>query len=208
MNNNFLDEPLIVPTSPAEALTRLLLVRGILERDAQLAKELNVEDAIHTAQASLTAALVSGVASQIQGALAQSQDALSTLFAQLHEDNARLLALGFPTQEQLRDPFALATPNAQSVLSTFTLNGKQVLTSLAFDRVAGATAYWLHIVRYWENDEKAERIEDPVLESALPFFARVRLPVGTQTLRIKARNPSTSCLSEEFSIEVPDLTAL
>jgi hypothetical protein len=119
-----------------------------------------------------------------------------------------LQALGFPTGVQLSDPFALAAPDEKSVVATFTLNGKQVLTSLAFERAPGATAYWLHVVRTWEEDGETQRIEDPILESPAPLFARVRLPLGPQVLRLKSRNPSASRLSEEFTIEVPDLKAL
>jgi hypothetical protein len=89
---------------------------------------------------------------------------------------------------------------------TFTRFGKQTLTNFAFRDAPGATAYWLREVRYIDN-ERSEwaRLEDPLIESYVPLFTRVRLPVGTRHFRIESRNPHENAVSEEFTIEVPPL---
>jgi hypothetical protein len=210
MKDKYIDEPLIVPLTPAEALARVTRVLGALTRDGQSTAiaEKDTISLLQKAQLELTTSFTSDQISAISGALALAQSALSTLHAQLRKDDARLQALGFPTAVQLEDPHSLAAPDEKRVVATYTLNDKQVLTSLAFEHAPGATAYWLHVVRYWEENGQTQRIEDPILESPGPFFARVRLPVGPQILRLKSRNPSASKISEEFSIHVPDLNGL
>jgi hypothetical protein len=200
-----IDEPLIVPFSPAEAVARIARVLGIVRQNPQLATEASALTQLEGAQTDLLEAIADGHTEGLNSSLAQAQNALLELHAAFSERDAELQLLGFPTAAQLNDPFALAAPDEKSVVTTFTLNGKQVLTSIAIDRAPGATAYWLHVVRYWEEDGETQRIEDPVMERIEPLFARVRLPIGQQILRIKSRNPSTSQLSAEFTIEVPDL---
>jgi hypothetical protein len=203
-----IDEPLIVPFSPGEALVRLAQVRGAVASDEELASQTHIVSTLHEVHAHLISALADGDAALTARAFANAQDALQLLYREVENDAARAQALGFPAKEQLADAFAIAPPDEKTVLTTFTLGGKQVLTSVAFARAAGATAYWLHVVRYWEEDGETQRIEDPILESPVPLFPRVRLPVGKQTLRLKSRNPSVSALSPEFTIEVPALAAL
>lgn len=205
MSQHHYDEPLIIPFSPADTLARLTQVIGALSRDAQSLSDASTRDALKRTQAQLLDAIAQNHTAQIAAALSAAQEALASAFEQVHNDDAKARQLGFPSSEQLRDPFAIAPPDEKTVVATFTLNGKQVLTSLAFLPCAGATAYWLHVVRYWEENGRTERIEDPVLESPVPLFKRVRLPIGQQILRLKSRNPSTSKVSEEFIIEVPDL---
>jgi hypothetical protein len=204
LDNASLDEPLVLPTTPGETLMRLCQIRGALP-PAHAA----FAPAIEAARTALMQALESGAQEGGHESIAAKFTAAQTLMIQLYnavqgDDTARRV-LGFPTPEQIADPCFIVAPDPKTVLTTFTLHGKQVLTSLAFDRALGATAYWLHIVRYWTENGKTQRTEDPSQQSPAPLFARLKLPVGPQILRLRSRNPSASAISEEFQIEVPAL---
>ena len=202
--DSMIDEPLIVPITPGEVLIRLAQVTHIIGVRPGLA-DASFTAALPHEQTRLLDALSKNDPAAIRAAQSTAQEALQALYRASEGSDDKLLALGFPTPAQLKEPTFIAAPDEKSISLTYTLCGKQVMTSLAFDRVAGATGYWLHVVRYWEEQGETQRIEDPILESAVPLFPRVRLAVGKQILRLKSRNLSVSAISNEFEIDVPQL---
>lgn len=193
----FIDEPLIVPVTAGEVLVRSSQVLGVLATGDK-ARAATLQEA---RQALLTA-LESGNATALAVALQAVQQQLLEIYHAAQGDAAALSEFGFPAPELLGDEMSIGAVDVQKVSVTFTITGKQILTSLAFPRAFNAKFYWLHEVRHFV-DNPAERVEDPILESHFPLFERVRLVPGTRILRIKSRNLSTSALSEEFTIEVP-----
>lgn len=200
LDNAAVNEPLVLPATPGEVWVRLSQVRGALPKAHG-----SFAPAIDEARTALMHSIESGARENIAAQFARAQKLLVEIYNAVQEDDATRRGLGFPTPSEISDSCYIAAPDPKSVFTTFTLNGKQVLTSLAFDRAVGATGYWLHVVRYWEENGETQRVEDPILSSAAPLFERVKFPVGTQILRLKARNTSVSAISEEFSIEVPAL---
>jgi len=208
------DETLVRPVAPGEAIVRLAQVSGGLQRHAAIAALLPqaAPSNLQKHRAALLDALESGNHTRIAGALHEAQDELRRLYISLCrpllEDDlspesaaerlAQLAALGFPDPRVTdAQPVDVAT-----VITTFSLIRGQVVTTLHFQEAPAATAYWLHEVRYFDD----ERLEDAILESPAPLFPRVRLALGKRHLRIKSRNAHTSVISEEFTITVPDLT--
>lgn len=193
----FIDEPLIVPVTPGEVLVRSSQVLGALAAD-------NTAHAIplRTARQELLTALENGDTTATANALQAAQQQLLEIYNATREDSAALAALGFPAPQEIEDEMSIGTVDVQKVSVTHTIVGRQVLTSLAFPRAANAKFYWLHEVRHFVANPE-ERVEDPILESHFPLFERVRLVPGKRILRIKSRNLSTSAISEEFTIEVP-----
>ena len=124
------------------------------------------------------------------------------IYESAKEDAAALAALGFPAPALLADEMTIEPVDVSKVNVTYTICGRQVLASISFPRAANAKFYWLHEVRHFAANPE-ERVEDPILESHSPLFERVRLIPGKRILRIKSRNLSTSVLSEEFTIDVP-----
>ena len=198
----FIDEPAIVPFASGEVLVRLAQIIGALNHEAQ-------SEPLQTAKANLLAAIESGGRGAVGSTLHAAQAELSGLYQTVKEDAEQCARLGFPVAEFVADEYSIAPIIIDSVTATFTITGKQILTSIAFERAANARFYWLHEVRHFPthnpHQQAAERVEDPVIESSAPFFDRLRLPSGPRVLRIKSRNLSTSVLSEEFTIHVPFL---
>ena len=199
------DEPIIIPVTPGEILVRLSRLIGRLNDSASDTAAAQIES-LQSVRAEVLNALEGGDESAIASTLASAQKQLASFYESFQNDEARCETFGVPSPGSVAEATALASVDIETVTATFSLSGKQVLTSIAFERAAGATAYWLHIVRYWDENGVTQRVEDPVLESLAPLFPRVRLPVGKQILRLKSRNLSVSALSPEFTIEVPDLT--
>jgi hypothetical protein len=193
----FIDEPLIVPVTPGEVLVRSSQVLGAL-----FAANSPHAAALQAARQELLAALEKGTPITRANALEAAQQQLLAIYNATKEDISTLAALGFPAPAEIEDEMNIGTVDVQNISVTHTIVGKQVHTSLAFPRAANAKFYWLHEVRYFAANPE-ERVEDPVLESHFPLFERVRMAPGKRILRIKARNLSTSAISEEFTIEVP-----
>jgi len=193
----FLDEPLIVPFTSGEVLVRLTQIIGALEHHASPQLQ-----SFQNAKTALLQALESGDHAATGSTLRRAQEELSGLYQSIQNDPQQCEKFGFPTADFLADEYSLCPVNVQTVTATFVLTGKQVLTSIAFERAANARFYWLHEVRHFANNP-SERVEDPIIESSSPFFDRLRLAPGPRVLRIKARNLSTFVLSDEFTVDVP-----
>lgn len=198
----FIDELLIVPVTIGEALTEATRVLGVLAQQSTPVIEAQQIEALQAAQHALLAAIGGDEAPARAAALQGVQQQLAGLYDAIKNDEAARAAFGFPAPEFIEAANAVEVVDVQKVSVTFTLQGRQMLTSIAFPRAAGAKAYWLHEVRHFAAKPE-ERVEDPILESHFPLFDRVRLAPGTRILRIKSRNPSSSAISEEFTIEVP-----
>ncbi len=197
----FIDEPLIVPPTSGETILRLSRLIGQLDGEAS-----RFIESLRAVRADLFNALEGGEQEAVGSTLLSAQQELWKLYQSVSEDEAQCVALGFPTVSFSRNEMAIAPVNVETVTATFTLIGKQILTSLSFERAANATSYWLHEVRHFQ-DNPQERVEDAVIEKSSPFFDRLRLPSGPRVLRIKSRNLSVWVLSDEFTIEVPYLSA-
>lgn len=192
-----------MPVTVGEVLVRLTETIGTLGRASLPIVEAEKTLALTRAQQELLAAVGTGEPLPVQGALLAAQQQLAELYETVKEDDVARTALGFPAPELLAEPLAIEAVDVEKVCVTFSVTGKQILTSLAFPRAANAKSYWLHEVRHFK-DNPSERVEDPLIESHTPLFDRVRLVPGERTLRIKARNLSTSVLSDEFTIKVPE----
>lgn len=186
-----------------EVLVRLTEILGTLGRASLPIVESEKTLALTRAQQELLAAVGADEPLPIQSALHSAQQQLFELYESVEEDEAARATLKFPSRELLADPFKIEAVDIEKISVTFSIQGKQILTSLAFPRAANAKSYWLHEVRHFAEDP-SERVEDPIIESRTPLFDRIRLIPGKRILRIKSRNPSTSILSEEFSINVPE----
>jgi len=197
----FIDEPLIVPLTAGETIVRLSQLSAALDGD--ISRQI---ESLQAARTELLNALESGDQGFVKSTLYAAQQQLASLYETIKEDEAHCVALGFPTPHFLGDEMAIAPVNVETVTATFTLTGKQILTSLSFERAANAKSYWLHEVRHFQ-DNPQERVEDAVIENSAPLFDRLRLPSGPRVLRIKSRNLSAWVLSDEFTIEVPHLVA-
>jgi hypothetical protein len=201
-----IDEPLIVPVSPGAALVRLTEVGGALQRRADIARALP-EDALQQLQSTrgdLLAAIESGARGAIEETLRAAQNHLRLLYEaacqpglwSADEAPSVYAALGFP--DPLRN--GLQTVDVGTVLATFSMPRRQVLTTLSFRDAPGATAYWLREIRVINGLE----VEDPTVSSYAPVFMRQRMPSGGHRLRIESRDASTFKISAEFEITVPD----
>lgn len=202
------DEPLICPVAPGAALCRLSEVAGALERQAALPEW---PETLRAARVDLENALESGESARVTDALHAAQEKLSACYDALCAllDAAPLCAaIGFPAPGKagLRERFVEAI-DVTTIQVTYTRFGKQVLANFSFRDAQGATAYWLHEVRFIDG-ERSEwaRLEDAVVESYSPVFTRVRMGSGTRHFIIESRNPHKSALSQEFTLEVPELT--
>lgn len=194
------DEPLICPVAPGAALARLSEVIGVL---AQYADEKAAP--LRGARENLMTSLESLSQEAVEQALRGAQEALIACYESC--DSALCEAARFPAPGHVTYKSRhLEAVDLTSLQVTCARYGKQVMVSFAFRDAPGATAYWLREVRYIDN-ERAEwaRLEDQVVQSFAPLFSRVRLPSGTRHFRIEARNPSGGIVSEEFTIEVPEL---
>ncbi len=192
------DEPLICPIAPGSALARLCEVIGAFENDDET-------DVLRAAREELVTALESGAQDAITQALRHAQDVLISFYQAGSEEFCA--AAGFPPPGKVTHRARHLEPvDLTSLQVTCARFGKQVMVSFAFRDAPGATAYWLREVRYIDN-ERAEwaRLEDQVVQSLAPLFSRVRLPSGTRHFRIEARNPSGGIVTDEFTIEVPEL---
>lgn len=195
----FIDEPLIVPLTPGETIVRLSqLVAGL---DGDISRQI---EPLRSVRTEMLNAFEAGNEAAIKSTLLSAQQQLFALYETVKEDEAQCVALGFPTPRFIGEDLAIAPVDVQTVTSTFSLTGKQILTSLSFARAANAKSYWLHEVRHFQ-DNPQERVEDAVIENSAPLFDRLRLPSGPRVLRIKSRNLSAWVLSDEFTIEVPFL---
>jgi hypothetical protein len=197
-----IDEPMIVPPTVGETLETTTRILGALSR-SDLGDETPMQaEVLRDLRQELLGAVESDDAAQVRSTLRAAQSELAALYESVQDNAAACVALGFPTPEFLSDPLNVGVVDVTKVCVTFTMQEKQMLTSLAFPRAANAKFYWLHEVRHFaENPD--ERVEDPILQSHVPLFDRVRLAPGTRILRIKTRNLSGWEVSEEFTVEVP-----
>ena len=201
------DEPLICPVTPGTALCRLSEVAGALERHFAPPEW---PGTLRQARGALETALETGETERVAGALHAAQGKLSACYdAVCALDDAAPLcaALGFPApgKASFKERFVAAVDVA-TLQVTYTRFGKQVLTNFSFRDAQGATAYWLHEIRYIDGDRSEwARLEDAILESYSPQFTRVRMGAGTRHFVIESRNPHTSAYSAEFTLEVPSL---
>jgi hypothetical protein len=200
------DEPLVVPVSPGSALVRLAQVGGALQRHDNIARALP-DDALHqlhSRRGELLAAIESGERGAIEDTFRAAQNHLRRLYEAVSQPGlwsadeapAVYAALGFP--DPLRN--GLHAVDVSSVLVTFSMPHRQVLTTLSFQDAPGATAYWLREIRVINGLE----VEDPTVSSYAPIFTRQRMPSGPHRLRIESRDNSTYRISEEFEIIVPE----
>ncbi|HEY0074067.1 MAG TPA: hypothetical protein VGB77_08205 [Abditibacteriaceae bacterium] len=196
------DEPLICPVAPGTALVRLSEVIGAFQQH-DTAENMT---SLRLAREELLNALEGGNQEAIGLALRGAQDALIACYQAC--ENAELCAAAkFPLPDKVSPTARHLEPiDLTSLQMTYARFGKQVMVSFAFRDAPGATAYWLREVRYIDN-ERAEwaRLEDQIVESFTPQFSRVRLPSGTRHFRIEARNPSGGIVSDEFTIQVPEI---
>lgn len=198
----FIDEPMIVPPTIGETLETTTRVLGALSRSESGGDEITQAEVLRDLRQELLDAIESDDTAQVGSTLRAAQSELAALYENVQDNAAACAALGFPTPEFLSDLMNIGIVDVKKVVVTFTLQGKQMLTSLAFPRVANAKFYWLHEVRHFaENPD--ERVEDPLIQTHVPLFDRVRLAPGTRILRIKTRNVSGWAISEEFTVEVP-----
>lgn len=195
----FIDEPLIVPLTPGETLVRLSQLAAHLDGD--ISRQI---EPLRAARTELLNALEVDDQAAVKSTLYEAQQQLASLYEAVKDDETQCTTLGFPLPRFIDDALAIAAVDVATVTATFSLTGKQILTSLSFERAANAKSYWLHEVRHFQ-DSPEERVEDAVIENSAPLFDRLRLPSGPRVLRIKSRNPSAFVLSEEFTIEVPYL---
>jgi hypothetical protein len=198
----FIDEAMIVPPTVGETLETATRIVGALSRSELNGEEEGQAAVLRDLRQELLNAVESDDAAQVGSTLRALQSELAAVYESVQDNAPACAALGLPTPEFLSDPLNVGVVDVKKVIPTFTLQGKQLLTSLAFPRAANAKFYWLHEVRYFE-DNPEERVEDPILQSHVPLFDRVRLAPGTRILRIKTRNLSGWAISEEFTVEVP-----
>ena len=195
------DEPLICPVSPGTALVRLSEVIGAFEQE-------NGQDItrLRLAREELLSALEGGSQDAISEALHNAQEALIVRYESCDSEELCAAAKFPPPGKVSYKARHLEPVDLTSLQVTFARFGKQVMVSFAFRDAPGATAYWLREVRYIDN-ERAEwaRLEDQIVESFSPQFSRVRLASGTRHFRIEARNPSGGIVTDEFTIEVPEI---
>ena len=195
------DEPLICPVSPGAALMRLCEVIGALQKNDTT----ETLASLRAAREELVSALESGASENIAQALRGAQEVLTACYSGGSEELC--LAAGFPAPgtvtHKSRQLEAIDLTSLQVTCARF---GKQAMVSFSFRDAPGATAYWLREVRYIDNArEEWARLEDQTIQSFTPLFSRVRLPSGTRHFRIEARNPSGGIVSDEFTIEVPEI---
>jgi hypothetical protein len=225
-----IDEPLVRPFSPGAAIVRLTEIEGALERFPALAQALNsdwkesaekaaadnLEDepapvlaaSLQTARQDLLHSIKNSDFLQQQQFLHAAQDLLWRLYQLVNtpkrwSENPSLAqvlaALNFP-DPQNRESSEVAAVDVRSVMATFSKPQRQVLTALSFQPAAGATFYRLQEIRVVQDED----CDDDLLENHAPLF-RVRLPIGPHRLRIVALNLHKRHVSEEFTLEVPDL---
>lgn len=202
-----IDEPLVVPLSPGDALLRLTQVAGALERHPHLAQALPAETVgqLYHDRDALLQAIGADEHSAVESALRGAQNRLRDLYEAARrpslwsEEQAKTVfrALHFP------DPLnrTVQAADAASVIATYSCPQRQVLTALSFEHAPGAVGYWLREIRLIAGEE----VEDHLVESDGPVFRRVRLSVGPHRLRIESRDASHIALSDEFQIEVPNV---
>jgi hypothetical protein len=184
------------------ALARLSEVIGAFEQHSP------VQDVatLRQAREELLSALEGGQQEVIGAALRYAQEALITCYESCGNEGL-CAAAKFPLLGRVSHKARhLESVDLTSLQVTFARFGKQVMVSFVFRDAPGATAYWLREVRYIDN-ERAEwaRVEEQIVQSFTPQFSRVRLPSGTRHFRIEARNPSGGIVSDEFTIEVPEI---
>ncbi|MDQ3812337.1 MAG: hypothetical protein M3347_00130 [Armatimonadota bacterium] len=197
-----IDEPLIVPLSPGAALVRLAQVKGAIQRHAAVTP-LFAPDAparLQKTRDDLLAMLEADDRAGVEGALRIAQNDLRQLYETLCQEATAtadaFTALGFPPPRQGLQPVDVST-----VIATFSMPVRQVLTTLSFQDAGGATAYWLREVRTLHG----QPIEDPIVENYAPIFMRLRLSIGPHIFRIESRNAGEFTISDQFTIEVPSL---
>lgn len=193
------DEPLICPVTPGAALSRLCEVIGALE-------EKEAAESLLTARDNLLAALENGEQNGIGQALRAAQESLTACYDAL-EDADLCADAAFPPPGKVSHRARHLQPvDLSSLQVTCARFGKQVMVSFAFRDAPGATAYWLREVRYIDDArEEWARMEDQLIQSFTPLFSRVRLPPGTRHFRIEARNPAGGLVTDEFTIEIPEI---
>jgi len=194
------DEQLVVPMTPAAAVTRLSQVIGALKRVPSIAAALPADTAagLEANRSALLAAFEANDAANLVSNFRATQGQLNGLFEILRNADlgaADFAALGFPDPQQT----GIQAIDPATVIATSVCPRGQVLTNISFQPAAGATGYWLYEVRYFED----QRIEDAIIGSMAPYFSRIRLAGGQRFLRIESRNPSSWVRSEEFEIQVP-----
>lgn len=203
----FPDEPLVAPVTAGGAVQRLSEVVGALtQRDdwGDWAQRLRQR------REALIVALETGDGAAVTGELQATRDSLFALYGEVSghaEGEALCAALGFPAPGAIQTNSRFIQPvDLNSMVVTFSRFGKQVMANFNFREAPGATAYWLHEVRYIDG-ERSEwaRLEDDLYESCSPMFHRLRVAPGTHYFRIMSRNPQSSATTDEFTVEVPEL---
>ncbi len=200
------DEPLICPVTPGAALCRLSEVTGALERQSVLPEW---PESLRAARLALENALESGETERVTSALHAAQEKLTVCYdavCALPAAAPLCAAVGFPSPGNSFKERHVEAVDVATIQVTYTRFGKQVLANFSFRDAQGATAYWLHEVRFIDG-ERCEwaRLEDAVTESYSPVFTRVRMGGGTRYFIIESRNPHKSAFTQEFTLEVPSL---
>lgn len=202
-----IDEPLVVPLSPGDALVRLAQVAGALERHPHIVRSLPDDTArqLQHDRDALLQAVGSADRAAVGSALRNAQNRLRRLYETVcqpglwdeEQTGAVYRALGFP------DPLksAVQAVDAASERATFSCPQRQVLTALSFEAAPGAVGYRLREI----IEIAGEEVEDQLVTSDAPLFRRLRLAVGPHRLRIESRDASSIALSDEFQIEVPNV---
>lgn len=204
-----IEDPLVAPTTPGTVLERLTFVAGALDRLPALQTPLIATEPLASQlvarRDALLTALTAGELNEVRQAFEAGQIALNHTYEALcrpglldgEDTTAAFAALRFPPPKQE----GVGKVDIATVLVTFSKPVRQVLTNITFADAPGAIGYRLREVRYLRGEE----LEDDTVESALPQFRRVRLPVGVHHFRIESRNPSVIALSELLTFEVPQL---
>ncbi|MDF2441776.1 MAG: hypothetical protein JWN98_2760 [Abditibacteriota bacterium] len=197
----------------ARAFSSEATSRGSFEASDQAndrAETLELGHSLQEARQNLMQAIISGEHAVVATTFAAAQQRLLTCYEAACEpirwegsaltQAEALSLLGFSNPQQRRESLVDAV-DTRSILVTYSKPQRQVLTTIAFNDAAGATAYWLNETRVVAGED----YEDALIENYAPVFARVRLPIGPHRLRIESRNPHARAVSPEFTIEVPNL---
>ena len=203
----FPDEPLVAPVTAGGAVRRLSEAAGVLTRRGVLT---NWSQRLRERREALIAALETGSGPQVTVELQAARDCLFALYGEvsaLDEGEELCAALGFPAPDAIQASKRFVQPvDLDSMVVTFSRCGKQVMANFDFREAPGATAYWLHEVRYIDGERSEwSRLEDDLYESCSPMFHRLRLAPGMHYFRIMARNPQSSAMTDEFPVDVPAL---
>ena len=200
------EEPLVTPYTPGALLERLAFLRGTLKRHADIAAALPDTTSQHLREAAdaIELALESGDGAIVQKALLTAQNYLRQLHETVSQPGLWPEERVSGVFQDLRFPDPLnkevAAVDIKTVLVTYSMPRRQMLTTLAFEHAPGAVGYRLRETRFINGED----VEDEMIASLTPIFRRVRIPAGEHRLCIESRDDSGIALSEEFTITVPE----